>query len=362
LIVGLVGCGGTNPAGRPAPKPETTAQNDAPVVRTLANSDYPSWQVFDVAHKLGLVDKDQGKLTDLERKYNVDFVLRRGDYTETISMYGSGAVDAVTITNTDILAPALTREAVAIFPTSTSQGADACLVTGIEKIEDLKGVPIYGAEKSVSEYAFRRLASKHGLESKDIVWRNMDPSAAATAMIQKQNGINAIMVWEPQVEEVLNQRKDAKDIFNSSEIPGEVIDMVVMGRDSYESPGGKEFATFLADVYYQTCRKINTDDKALTQLGEDFAHLDAEQMKVVRSKCKFFDTPEQGIAVFKAPTFPDAMKMISQFSKDRDIIAKNPIVSYLDPSGMGIYPAKADTKPPVPNLSFLTSVMGQLAK
>ena len=106
---------------------------------SLAWSEYPSWSVFGVAHERGLIDKAANKRGTIEEKWNIDIVLMQQDYDTCITSYSSGAVDAVCITNMDILAPSLGRDSVAILPTSTSDGADACIVTGIEDIDGLAG-------------------------------------------------------------------------------------------------------------------------------------------------------------------------------------------------------------------------------
>ena len=72
-----------------------------------------------------------------------------------------------------------------VLPTSTSFGADACIVTSdIKTVEDLKGVKVHGLEKSVSEYCFVRNLELLNQAEKDYTFSNMDPAAAALAMQQ----------------------------------------------------------------------------------------------------------------------------------------------------------------------------------
>ena len=90
---------------------------------SLAWSEYPSWSVFGVADEAGLIDKDEGQLGSVEEKWGVDIVLTEADYDTCLTLYGSSTADAVCITNMDVLAPALSRDSVAILPTSTSDGS-----------------------------------------------------------------------------------------------------------------------------------------------------------------------------------------------------------------------------------------------
>ncbi len=161
LSVALIGCN-TQQAGawgaaarRSTAAPGGTTEAGKPVF-TLAWSEYPSWSVFGVAHAKKLINGAEGQMSELELKWGVDIVLKQLTYDACITQYGSGQADAVCITNMDILSPALGRASVAICPTSTSAGADACIVVGIDDVKALREHKVYGLDKSVSEYCFVR--------------------------------------------------------------------------------------------------------------------------------------------------------------------------------------------------------------
>ncbi|KKK86304.1 hypothetical protein LCGC14_2764590 [marine sediment metagenome] len=182
---------------------------DAPQF-TLAWSEYPSWSTFGVASNadVGLINGKAGEMGEIEKKYNVDLVLKLADYDTCLVMYGSSQVDFVCITNMDILNPSMSRASVAILPTSTSHGADALIVRGgITTLDQLKGKKIFGLSKTVSEYMFYRNVILRGGNPDDFEFTNMDPGAAAMAMQQGQKGIEAIAVWNPFILQTLNQRK-----------------------------------------------------------------------------------------------------------------------------------------------------------
>jgi hypothetical protein len=119
------------------------ATSAKPATFTLAWSEYPSWSVFGVADEIGLLNKEAGKLGELEKKWNVDIVLKGVDYDTCLQMYGSNTADAVCITNMDTLGPATDRASVAILPTSTSVGADACIAVGVNDLERVAWSEVY---------------------------------------------------------------------------------------------------------------------------------------------------------------------------------------------------------------------------
>ena len=277
----LSGCGGGGSTG-----PQTQAKP----AFSLAWSEYPSWSVFGVAHEKKLIDGEEGKLGPIEQKWGVDIVLKETDYDTCITMYASATCDAVCITNMDVLNPSLSRDSVAILPTSTSNGADALVVTGIDSVEQLQGHRVYGLEKSVSEYCFVRNLELAGEDEKNHQFTNMDPAAAAQAMITNQEGYQAIMVWNPFVLETLKKRDDAKVLFDSTGIPGEIVDMVVVARQSLEKEGGEAFAHAVCDTYYQLNQMLadpQTGDETLVALGAKFSSLGLQDMKKVVQQTQF---------------------------------------------------------------------------
>lgn len=323
LLATSWGCGGA----------QSTVTGDSKGTFSLAWSEYPSWSVFGVAHERGLIHKDAGKMGTIEKKWKIDIVLTQLDYDPCITSYSSGTVDAVCITNMDVLAPSLGRDSVAILPTSTSDGADACIVTGIDSIDDLAGKASFGLEKSVSQYMFERNLEELGKDPADFPFRQMDPAAAAQAMQTKQAAVESIVVWNPFVLETLRSREgEAKVLFDSTTIPEEIIDMVVVGQDVLDKPGGESFACAIAETFYRVNKMLESSsqgDDTLVALGAKFSNLGLEDMKLVVQQTKFYKTPDAGIALFEKESFQnEIMPKVVDFCVSHDIVADKPTISF----------------------------------
>jgi NitT/TauT family transport system substrate-binding protein len=319
-------------------KPTASKSTDAKPLGTfsLAWSEYPSWSVFGVAGELGLINKEAGKLGEYEKKWNVDIVLKQADYDPCISMYGTGTVDAVCITNMDILGPADSRASVAILPTSTSNGADACIGVGIHDLDGLKGVTTFGLEKSVSQYCFERCLEQKGLSKSEYPFSQMDPGAAATAVQTGDSKVKAIIVWNPYVMNTLRSKPDSKVLFDSSSIPEEIIDMVVVAKDSLDKPGGKNFAMAVLDVYYAINQRMadsKTADETLIAIGANFSKLGLDDMKTIVTQTRFYSTPDAALALFEGKKFTEeTMPAVASFCESHGIISAKPGIGFNDAS------------------------------
>ncbi|TWT29199.1 hypothetical protein KOR34_53390 [Posidoniimonas corsicana] len=327
LISLMVGCTG----GKSDSSGGDAAPADTPVF-SLAWSEYPSWSVFGVAHEKGLLDKDEGKLGEIEKKWGVDIVLVQADYDPCLAQYGNSTVDAVCMTNMDSLAPASGRDSVAILPTSTSVGADACIAVGVDSIDALKGEPTYGLEKSVSQYAFERCLELEGQDPSEFEFKNMDPGVAAQAMQGGDENIKSIMVWNPFVLQTLRDREGSKRLFDSRKIPEEIIDMVVVSKASLAKPGGDKFAHALIDAFYQVNAHLADDATradTLKALGEKFSSLGVDDMEIVVEETQMYATPDAGIGLFEQQKFQnETMPMVVDFCASHDIVAEKPTVGF----------------------------------
>jgi ABC-type nitrate/sulfonate/bicarbonate transport system substrate-binding protein len=327
LLTGCSGKGGDGKGGD---------GKGAPVF-SLAWSEYPSWSVFGVASELGLIDGKKGHQGELEKKWGVDIELNLLQYGPCMDLYKAGNCDAVCITNMDVLAPSLALDSVAILPTSTSVGADALLVVDIDVSDKQKALDqlgrhkVYGEEKSVSEYVFARNLELLGRKAKDFKFSGMAADAAATAMQTGKEDVKAIIVWNPFVLQTLKQNKKAKRLFDSSTIPGEVVDMVVMSQKSLDKEKGGDFACCVIDAFYSFNQRLEDRSKRgemLIRLGKKFSNLNEEEMEQAVKETRFYKDAQAGLDLFTGKEFPETNKRVSKFCLETEIVKQEPKLGY----------------------------------
>lgn len=292
------------------PNSGSVSSTEKPFVISLAYSEYPSWSTFGVAESKGLIDGKEGSMGPVEKQWNTDIVLKLVDYDTCLTLYGNSTVDGVCITNNDIPSPAEGRKSVVVAPTSTSVGADACLVVGDGRAEvsmdSLKEIPVYGLEKSVSQYAFTRILKKSGKNPLDYTFKNLDPAAAATALQTGQKGVQAIMVWNPFVLQTLRTNDKVEVLFDTKAIPEAVIDCIAFGEDVTKKPGADRAICAVLDAFYRVDDMLADPalrESTLVALGEKFCSLNAKDMGLCTEQTKFYSTPEAGVKLFESDKF-----------------------------------------------------------
>jgi hypothetical protein len=344
------------PADAPADLQDAAVEDtsDFPVF-TLTLSEYPSWAIELYGDSIGVVNGSKGgKMGPIELARGVDIVLSFDDYETGMTMYSTGTADAVTITNMDILPQVEGRPGVAILPTSTSDKADTLLVRKEYCSWDkLKEVKVLGLSGTVSEYAFRGIAQHAGQNPDDYTYENTDPAVAATMMLQGE--ANAISVWNPFKRNVLNELgDDVCELGNSGVLPLQILDLIVVGQDALDKPGGEQFALALADVYYHVNGLMAdpaTRDETLVGISNVFVPLPLKDMEIIFEETRVFSTPQSGIELYTGSEIQQAMVPVRKFAFEHMGVPEELVVGY---------GTKADA--PDARLRYDPSYMQQVAK
>ncbi len=108
-------------------------------------------------------------------------------------------------------------------------------------------------QKTVSEYLFDRAMTLNGCANRSNACGlvNTSDSDIATAFIGDA-GAAAVVTWKPMVSQIVKQ-KGVTSLFNSSQIPGEILDLTVVRTDVLARPdgAGQKFAKALAGAWFE---------------------------------------------------------------------------------------------------------------
>ncbi|HUM07363.1 MAG TPA: putative urea ABC transporter substrate-binding protein [Acidocella sp.] len=244
---------------------------------TLAWTIYVGWMPWPWAAEKGIVKK-------WADKYGIEIdVVEVNDYSTSINQYTAGAFDALTITNMDTLAvPAVGGvDSTSIITGDYSNGNDAVILKNKTKFEDIKGQTVNIVQYSVSQYLLDRGLQMHGMTERDIKIVNTSDADMAAAFLTPD--VTAVVTWNPIVEQI-DADAGAHNVFNSSAIPGEILDLVIVNTKTLKAH--PEFAKALCGIWYETLGIMLADTPeskaAQTEMGKlsgtDYASF-ASQLK-----------------------------------------------------------------------------------
>ncbi len=209
----------------------------------VAWSIYVGWMPWGYAADSGIVKK-------WADKYGINIEVKQfNDYVESINQYTAGTFDAVTITNMDALSipSAGGVDTTAVIVGDFSNGNDAVILKNKDKLADIKGQKVNLVEFSVSHYLLARALPTVGLAEKDL--KVVNTSDADMAAAYKTADVSAVVTWKPIVSTIL-ESPDAHKVFDSSQIPGEIIDLMVVNTGVLKD--NPKFAKALVGIWYET--------------------------------------------------------------------------------------------------------------
>lgn len=309
----------------------TTASAEEKTEFKLAWSIYVGWMPWGWAADQGIVEK-------WADKYGIEIeVVQFNDYIESINQYTVGAFDGVTATNMDTLAiPSVGGiDTTALIVGDFSNGNDALILKGADQLDAVIGQNVNLVELSVSHYLLAR-----GLESIDKTEKDItviNTSDADMIAAYQTADVTAVVTWNPLVAEIL-ETPGANKIFDSSDIPGEIMDLTVVNTQTLtENPA---FGKALAGAWYETMSIMlsDTDEGAAARAamgeasGTDLAGYDMQL-----ASTQMFAKPADAVTFTTSKDVATTMQSVRMFLFERGLLgdgAESPdIVGIAFPDG-----------------------------
>jgi len=218
------------------------------------------------------------KEAGLFKKHGLDVSIKKIPQKDRHLAMASGDIQcAATTVETWIVWNANGVPATQIFQLDKSYGADGMVVKpGIAKIADLKGKTVAASAPGTSPYfALAWMLKKNGVSVKDVKVVNLEPQAAANAMLTNTAGIDAAMTYEPYLGTVRAKPEAGRIIATTLDYPMVMDTVGCTPKFLAENP---KAAKALADGYFDALAMIKAEPKKsfeimgadVKQTGEQF--------------------------------------------------------------------------------------------
>ena len=280
----------------------------------IAWSIYVGWMPWGYAADAGIVKKwaDRYGITIAVTQFN--------DYAESINQYTAGAFDALTVTNMDALSvPAAGGvDTTAVIVGDFSNGNDAVILKDKSALADIKGQKVNLVQLSVSDYLLARALDGVKLSERDLTEVNTSDADMIAAF--KTPDVSAVVTWNPLVSEILGI-PGAHKVFDSSQIPGEIMDLMVANTGTLKD--NPDFGKALAGIWYDTLSLMAGDTPgavaARTAMGKasgtDLAGFDAQL-----ATTRLFARAPEALAFARSPAVGTTMDRVRGFLFDKHLL------------------------------------------
>jgi len=283
----------------------------------VAWSIYAGWMPWDYADNSGIVKK-------WADAYDIDIEMVRMDYIPSIEAYVANQVDGCVMTNMECLdmPSASGIDTTVLIVGDYSNGNDALLVRDNLNIKGLKGKQVSLVELSVSHYLLVRALQKNGMKEKDVSVINTSDSDIAPVFLS-DNSQKAVVTWNPMVMQIA-QNPGITSLFTSADIPGEVIDMMVVNTKTLQkNPAlGKALTGAWFEVMQIMSKRGPSAEKALSNMAQAAGCSLMEYKNQVKTTAMFYSA-QSALDFTQSKEIKDKMNFVREFCFAHGLLGEN---------------------------------------
>lgn len=193
---------------------------DAEPPLRIGSNVWPGYEPLYLARSLGYFDATPVRLVEYPSATEVSRALR------------NGAIEAAALTLDEVLAVAQYGVAVqVVLVMDASHGGDVVLgKPEILKLKDIRGRRVGVESGALGAYVLTRALQIAGLDDADITVVPVPVSSQEQAF--RENRVDVVVTFEPVRTQMLKQ--GARQLFDSSQIPGEVVDVLAVRTEYLE--------------------------------------------------------------------------------------------------------------------------------
>ncbi|KHK89931.1 putative urea ABC transporter substrate-binding protein [Novosphingobium malaysiense] len=274
---------------------------------------YAGWMPWPYAQQAGIVKK-------WADKYGIKInIVQVNDYVESVNQFTAGKLDGVTVANMDALTiPAAGgKDTSAIIVGDYSNGNDGIVLKGSDNLKDIKGRQVNLVELSVSHYLLARGLNSVGMTLRDVNTVNTADADIVGAFASPD--VKAAVAWNPQLS-VMKEQPSAHEVFSSADIPGEILDLLVVDTDTLKA--NPKLGKALAGIWYETVglmqRKDETGKEARAAMAK-LAGATPEAFDNQLATTYLYADPSAAVAATEAPALITTMTRVRDFSYSKGL-------------------------------------------
>lgn len=215
------------------------SQNGEPTLR-IGTGVWPGYEPLYLARQLGYLHSDRIRLIE---------------YTSTsqvLKAYRNGLIDGAAVTLDEAISLQAAGEDVrVVLVMDVSDGADALVArAGIQRLEDLEGRRIGVEHSALGAYLISRIIEKADLDKNRLQIVPLEVNRHQRAFLDGE--VDAVVTFEPVRSHLLDA--GGQMLFDSSQIPGEIVDVLIVRADRLAQFDGQ--LDYLQSAWFKMIEQI----------------------------------------------------------------------------------------------------------
>ena len=294
---------------------------DAQDIFRIAWTTYTGWMPWHYADQHGIIKK-------WADKYHIQIeMVHMGGYRDSLHRYAAGEFDGCTMTNMDALTQPAAQgvDSTALIIGDFSNGNDGIVLKGKQQLNELAGHSIHLVEGSVSHYLLARALQIQGLEEGDVHTIDLSDDKLIDAYATPK--VAAAATWNPHLSDLLKM-PDSHKVFDSSYIPGEIIDLLVVRSDRLASH--PELGKALTGAWYEVMSIMAGADEQAQQARSEMGEATGTDLigyEAQMAATRMFYHPQDAANFAESPELEKTMQQVADFATSHGRSDKQPRTS-----------------------------------
>jgi len=279
-------------------------------------SHYTGWEFWQFISDSGIMKK-------WCQKYGVNIqIVLINDYATSINQYSAGDAVGVAVTNMDTLTmPAVGGvDSEALVIGDYSNGNDGLVLMNGASVKDVKGRNVLIVQNTVSSYLLSRALQMNGMLDRDAKEVNTSDSVIG-ATFANSGPQGAVVTWNPILMQIRNLPK-ATMVFDSSKIPGEILDLMIVRKDAPEAVKKALVGAWYECMSIMVGQDKEKKDKAIEAMAKFAGGTVAEFVAQLRTTYMYY-VPEDGAKFAESAKLKQSMQEVNSFCFDHGLYGQN---------------------------------------
>jgi NitT/TauT family transport system substrate-binding protein len=225
-----------------------------------------------------------GILKKWNEKYGIEIEIAvANDYVAGMTQFTTGEIDAYATVPLDALTMAAAggTDTVVFMTTSASNGNDQIISKSAKNVKELEGKTVWLMQYTLGQYMLNRALQINGMPLSSVKTQNLSDVDQVSAFLTRPE-VEVVSSAKPMTQQMLDGVEGAVNIFDSSDTPNEVLDVVIARKQTLdESP---EFGKAFTGAWFETMEILRNGGEAQAEikaflassLGTDVASIDKQ--------------------------------------------------------------------------------------
>jgi NitT/TauT family transport system substrate-binding protein len=257
-----------------------------------------------------------GVLKKWTDKYGITIEIAvANDYVAGMTQFTAGEIDAYATVPLDALTMAAAggTDTVIFMTTSASDGNDQIISKTAKNVKEMEGKTVWLMQYTLGHYMVNRALQKNGMPINSVKTQNLSDADQVSAFLTRPE-VEIVSSAKPMTSQMLEGVPGSVNIFDSSDTPNEVLDVIIARKSTLDA--SPEFGKAFTGAWFETMEALRGGGKPAEEIKAFLASSLSTDVPMIEKQLATTTImgPTEAYTVFTEDQFKETLKEIQDFA------------------------------------------------